>query len=77
MTDAPLAVLFFDSGGLEAILSQPWIWPIIAFQLWMLVDAIRREEWFWAVLIFIFPVLNAVLYYFMVYRAAPSATMPE
>jgi hypothetical protein len=44
------------------------------FTLWMLVDAVRREEWIWALFIFLFPPLNAVLYYFLVYRAAPSAT---
>lgn len=43
------------------------------FALWMLVDAIRREEWLWAVFIFIFPPLNAPLYFFLVYRrSAPS-----
>lgn len=47
------------------------IWLLLgAFALWMLIDAIRREEWLWAVLIFIFPFLNAILYYFLVYRAA-------
>lgn len=69
-----LAVLFFDWGGWEGILSRPYIWPLLAFQIWMLVDACRREEWVWAVFIFLFPVLNALLYYFLVYRAAPSAT---
>ncbi len=38
------------------------------FALWMLIDAIRREEWFWAIFIFLFPPLNAILYYFLVYR---------
>ncbi len=46
-----------------------------AFTIWMLVDAIRREEWFWVVFIFLFPMLNAPLYFFLVYRnAAPFAT---
>ena len=39
------------------------------FALWMLVDAVRRGEWFWAVFIFLFAPLNAPLYYFLVYRA--------
>ncbi|MBI3414114.1 MAG: tetratricopeptide repeat protein [Verrucomicrobia bacterium] len=65
------AVLLFDW---QDWLSRPWLWPLLAFQIWMLVDAIRREEWVWAAFIFFFPVLNALLYYFMVYRAAPSAT---
>lgn len=43
------------------------------FALWMLFDAIRRQEWLWAVFIFLFPPLNAVLYYFLVYRQAAPA----
>ncbi|HZV34867.1 MAG TPA: tetratricopeptide repeat protein [Verrucomicrobiae bacterium] len=40
------------------------------FQLWMCIDAIRRGEWLWAVFIWFFPMINAVLYYFFVYRAS-------
>jgi hypothetical protein len=36
----------------------------------MLIDAIRREEWAWVVFIILFPVINAVLYYMLVYRTA-------
>ena len=43
-----------------------------AFVIWMLVDAIRREEWLWVVFIILFPPLNATLYFFLVYRNAPS-----
>jgi len=45
-----------------------------AFQIWMLVDAIRRREWIWAVFIFFFSVISAILYFFLVYRAAAPAT---
>ena len=58
----------------EGILSNPLSWLFVAFQLWMLIDAIRREEWMWVLFILIFPVVNAILYFFLVYRAAPSAT---
>jgi hypothetical protein len=44
------------------------------FWLWMLIDAIRREEWLWAFFIFIGWGVSALFYYFAVYRAAPSAT---
>jgi len=44
------------------------------FWLWMLIDAIRRQEWLWALFIFIGWGLSAMFYYFAVYRAAPSAT---
>jgi tetratricopeptide (TPR) repeat protein len=44
-----------------------------AFWLWMLIDAFRRREWIWVVFMFLFP-LTPLFYFFMVYRAAPSAT---
>ena len=50
-----------------------WL-ALTAFQLWMLVHAVRNREWLWAVFIFIGWGLSAVLYYFLVYRAAPSST---
>ncbi|MFO1499779.1 MAG: tetratricopeptide repeat protein [Verrucomicrobiota bacterium] len=53
-------------------LSSPFALVIAAFQIWMLVDAIRREEWLWVVFIVLFPVINAVLYYVLIYRNAPS-----
>lgn len=57
---------------LTAFLSHPVGWLVIGFCLWMLVDAFRREEWMWLAFIILFPLLNAVLYYFMVYRGATS-----
>jgi hypothetical protein len=47
---------------------------VFAFQVWMFVDAIRKREWIWAVFIFIGWGITALLYYFLVYRAAPSTT---
>jgi hypothetical protein len=44
------------------------------FQFWMCVDALRRGEWFWAAAIFFFSVFMAIIYYVMVYRAAPLST---
>jgi hypothetical protein len=56
------------------LISSPILLVLVVFQIWMFVDAIRRREWLWTVFIFIFPLLNAVLYYFFVYRAAAPAT---
>jgi len=48
------------------------------FQFWMLVDAIRRQEWIWAIFIglalFVWQSwgLSAILYYFLVYRQYSS-----
>jgi hypothetical protein len=47
---------------------------MMVFQVWMLFDAIRREQWIWAIFIglavFIFKTIGlaAILYYFLVYR---------
>lgn len=54
-------------------LENPLLLIVLAFELWMLIDAIRNQEWMWAVFIFLFPVLNAILYYFMVYRSGRSS----
>ena len=60
--------------NLDWYLQNPWLLIFLAFQIWMLVDAVRRQEWFWAIFIFIFPLLNAILYYFLVYRAYAAAS---
>ncbi len=44
---------------------------MVGFHFWMLIDSIRRGEYIWALFIFLFPVLNDILYFFLVYR--PSA----
>lgn len=58
----------------DIFLTQPWLLVPLAFQLWMLIDAVRRQEWLWVLLIVLFPLLNAILYFFMVYRAQPRVT---
>ncbi len=55
-------------------ISNPFLLLLIGFQIWMLVDALRREEWIWAIFIFFGFIISTVLYYFLVYRATPSAT---
>src|SRR3954447_10425546 len=72
MTAAMLAFWITDLLNYQFWLSSPLAWLALGFQLWMLIDAIRREEWVWVVFIVLFPFLNAILYYFLVYRAAPS-----
>jgi hypothetical protein len=42
------------------------------FWVWMLVDAIRKGEWLWVALMF--TGLGPFWYFFLVYRASPSAT---
>jgi hypothetical protein len=56
-------------------LASPWVLLVSLFQLWMFIDAIRQKEWLWAVFIFIGWGVSAVLYYFLVYRNASSASL--
>ena len=50
------------------LLTNPVTLAIAAFQIWMLVHAIRNREWVWALFIFIGYGLGAFWYYFSVYR---------
>src|SRR5215470_6709048 len=69
-----LATLISNLQNIQYWLANPW-WALVSlFQLWMLIDAVRRREWIWALFIFIGWGVSALLYYFFVYRAAPSAT---
>lgn len=72
MFSAVLASVF-DLFNLESLLTSPFMLVGTAFQLWMGIDALRRREYLWAFFILIFSVFSAVLYFFMVYRAAGPA----
>jgi hypothetical protein len=67
-------------GSLLNWLPMPFLWRspltllILAFQIWMLVDAVRQREWFWVLFILFFPGFGAFWYYFYVYRGSASAT---
>jgi len=47
----------------------------LAVHVWLLIDAIRRDEWLWAAFMLFCPGLADVIYFFVVLRAAPSATI--
>ncbi len=69
------ASLLTDVLNLGYLIHNPWWLVVFAFELWMFIDAIRRQEWLWAVFILISFGLTAVLYFFLVYRASvPSVT---
>jgi hypothetical protein len=55
----------------SSIFSLPFL-LLSVFNIWMFIDAIRRQEWFWAVFIFFFWGIGGVWYYFMVYRGSSS-----
>ena len=65
--------IYSDLTNLGYVLSNPLTWVILVFQVWMFIDAIRRQEWIWAACIFFFSILSAVFYFFMVYRQAGPA----
>jgi hypothetical protein len=67
------ASLFTNVENWPALLASPLWLVITAFQIWMLVHAIRNGEWIWAVFIFIGWGLSTILYYFLVYRESPSS----
>src|SRR5213594_5118559 len=73
-TGIHFASLISDLANWQFLLTNPAFLLMTAFQVWMFVDAVRREEWIWAAFIFIGFGLSALLYFFLVYRAAPSAT---
>ena len=51
-------------------LAQPYMILVFAFQIWMLIDAVRRQEWLWAFWIFVGFGFGAVIYYFYYYRGS-------
>ena len=69
------ASLISELLNMDYLIHNAWLLLVFAFQIWMFIDAIRRQEWLWAVFIFIGWGITALLYFFFVYRAgAPSAT---
>src|SRR5690349_17773120 len=69
-----LASLISNLLDVQYWIHSPWVLVLVAFQLWMFIDAVRRREWLWAVFIIIGWGISALFYYFAVYRAAPTAT---
>ncbi len=68
---ASILDLMQGSIGIGAVLF--WILATI-FQFWMLIDAVRRGEWVWAVIILIGSGISALFYYFLVYRGGSVST---
>lgn len=68
------ASLIFLNWDWESLIHAPWLLILFGFQIWMFVDAIRRQEWIWAAFIFFGFGFSAFFYYFYVYRDRPSAT---
>jgi hypothetical protein len=56
------------------VLTSPVALAAFAFQVWMLIDAIRRREWIWVFFLIVFSAFAALWYFFMVYRSSMSVT---
>lgn len=59
---------------LWSLLSSPGALLFLAFKIWMLVDAIRHQEWMWVLFFFILPGFSAFWYFFFIYRGRSSST---
>jgi hypothetical protein len=57
----------FSRGTFEGMLINPLFIIVVLFWAWMFVDAIRNQEWIWAIFVGLF-FLSAIFYYFLVYR---------
>ncbi len=68
------AIAISDLPYLQYWLSSPYFWAVTAFQLWMVVDAIRKKEWTWVAFLILFPGFASFWYFFTVYRDSPSST---
>ncbi len=65
-----LSQLFNGDGGIGGWIQLAFVLAVFVFQVWMFVDALRRGEYIWAVIIFLFSGFSALLYFFLVYRAS-------
>jgi tetratricopeptide (TPR) repeat protein len=59
---------FIFGWDLAGMASHPVALVFWLFGLWMLVDAVQRDEWIWFVFIILCPPINVILYFFFVYR---------
>lgn len=55
-------------------LSSPGALLFGLFQLWMLIDAIRRQEWMWVAFFFLLPGFSTIWYFFFIFRDRSSST---
>jgi hypothetical protein len=69
-----LATLITSLENWSFLFANPLWLLLTAFQIWMLIHALINREWLWAFFIFIGFGLASILYFFLVYRATPSAT---
>ena len=69
---ASVSWLFSIFRGDFSWLSYPPFLIMGVFQLWMLIDAVRRREWMWVVAMLVFPGFSTFFYFFYIFRGSPS-----
>ena len=62
-----------DLSGLLSWKISPVFLLVTVFQIWMLIDAVRRREWLWAVFLVVFSGFAALWYYLTVFRDGSTA----
>lgn len=66
-----------DAAMAEVYHAQSWFYLggaalLGLFNLWMIVDAIRRREWVWLIILVIFPGISTLWYFFYIFRDSPA-----
>jgi hypothetical protein len=62
-----------DSTASAALSFQSWfsligVLLMMGFNLWMIIDAVRKREWIWVGIMIIFPGLSTIFYFFYIFR---------
>ena len=62
-----------DAGSSAVYRVESWFSVVVAllvlgFNLWMIIDAIRRKEWVWVGILIIFPGIATLWYFFYMFR---------
>lgn len=66
-----------DAAWAETYHVQSWLYfggvvLVGLFNLWMIVDAVRRREWMWVGILLIFPGIATLWYFFYMFRDSPA-----
>lgn len=56
------------AAGVSSWLSLVGALALFGFNVWMIIDAVRKREWIWAAIMFFFPGISTVFYFFYVFR---------
>ena len=69
-----LTSLFSGNFDWTYLFTHPLMLALTAFQIWMLIHAVRNRSWVWAIFIFIGWGIGALWYYFTEYQGSTTTT---